>query len=54
MSINLTRFYYDDIGEKTKNLLPGSQVVEDVETTEADEFENKLKNQGITYVRIDL
>lgn len=45
MSCNLTRFYYD---------IDGWPVVEDIETTEADEYEEKLQEQEITYTRIDV
>jgi hypothetical protein len=45
MSCNLTRFYYD---------IDGWPVTEDIETTEADEYEEKLEDQDIEYTRIDL
>jgi hypothetical protein len=45
MSCNLTRFYYD---------IDGWPVVEDIETIEADEYEEKLDEQDITYTRVDL
>jgi len=45
MACNLTRFYYD---------IDGWPVTEDVETAEADEFENHLIDQDIPYERIDL
>jgi hypothetical protein len=45
MSCNFTRFYYD---------IDGWPVTEDIETIEADEYEEKLEEQDITYTRIDL
>ena len=45
MSCNLTRFYYD---------LDGWPVVEDIETIEADEFEQNLNDQDIPYTRMDM
>ena len=45
MSCNLTRFYYD---------LDGWPIVEDIETIEADAFEQSLQNEDISYTRVDL
>lgn len=51
MTSNLTRFYLESLGEGTMKF---NTVVEDVETIDADEFEAKLKEQNIDYIRIDL
>jgi hypothetical protein len=51
MSINLTRFYIESLGDGLPNY---QTVVEDVETIDADEFEAKLKEQELDYIRIDL
>jgi hypothetical protein len=49
MTTNLTRFYLEEEFE----YIAKAPVV-DVETTEADEFEQKLKDQDIIYTRVDL
>ena len=51
MTINLTRFYIDTEirGDDFKY-----RVIEDVETVEADEFEAKLKEENLSYLRTDL
>lgn len=50
MEPNLTRFYID-----ADNSVPNFKyrVVEDVETTEANEFEAKLQQENISYIRTD-
>jgi hypothetical protein len=51
MTINLTRFYIDkEIEAKDFKY----RVVEDVETVDADEFEAKLKEENLPYLRTDL
>jgi hypothetical protein len=51
MAINLTRFYIDkEIESKDFKY----RVIEDMETVEADEFEAKLKEENIPYLRTDL
>jgi hypothetical protein len=49
MATNLTRFYLEEEFE----YIAKTPVV-DVETTEADEFEQNLKDQDIIYTRVDL
>jgi hypothetical protein len=49
MATNLTRFYLEEEFE----YIAKAPVV-DVETTEADEFEQNLKDQDIIYTRVDL
>ena len=50
MTINLTRFYIDkEIEDKDFKY----RVIEDVETVEADEFEAKLKEENLPYLRTD-
>lgn len=53
MSSNLTRFYYDFDEECRTGCLNG-KAFDDVETTEADAFEEELKSQDIEYLRVDL
>lgn len=51
MTINLTRFYIDrDIEGKDFKY----RAIEDIETVEADEFEAKLKEENVSYLRTDL
>ena len=51
MTINLTRFYIDkEIEDKDFKY----RVIEDVETVDADEFEAKLKEENLPYLRTDL
>lgn len=52
MSANLTRFYYD-IDEDCRTGCFENKAFEDVETIEADAFENNLKTLDISYTRID-
>lgn len=60
MSCNFTRFYYceEDIDVKTflsRDIrLKRGIAFEDIETAEADAFEEKLKAEGEEYLRIDL
>jgi hypothetical protein len=49
MTSNLTRFYLEEEFEYV-----AKTPVIDVETTEADEVEQKLKDQDIIYTRVDL
>ena len=51
MSINLTRFYYEDLTDEPPRL---DQVFEDIDTDEADAHEAMLINQKIDYVRVQL
>jgi hypothetical protein len=53
MGSNLTRFYYD-FDEECRTGCLANLAFEDIETIEANEFEAKLKNQDIPYLRIDL
>ena len=51
MTINLTRFYIDkEIEDKDFKY----RVIEDVERVDADEFEAKLKEENLSYLRTDL
>lgn len=52
MSSNLTRFYFD-VDEDSRTGCFENKAFEDVETIEADLFENDLKLQEIPYTRID-
>lgn len=52
MGSNLTRFYYD-FDEECRTGCLSQLAFEDVETVEADQFEVKLKEQDINYLRID-
>jgi hypothetical protein len=60
VSCNLTRFYYceEDISVKAFLIrdmrLRHGIAFEDIETKEADAFEEKLKAEGEEYLRIDL
>ena len=51
MTINLTRFYIDT---EIKGADFKYRVIEDMETVEADEFEAKLKEENLSYLRTDL
>lgn len=51
MTINLTRFYYEDLTDEPPRL---DQVFEDIDTDEADAHEAMLVNQKIDYVRVQL
>ena len=53
MSTNLTRFYYDIDDEIRTGFLNG-KCFDDVETIEADAFEQQLKEKEIEYIRVDL
>lgn len=53
MSSNLTRFYYD-VNEDCRTGCFNGKIFDDVETVEADAFEEKLKLQDIEYIRVDL
>jgi hypothetical protein len=51
MTSNLTRFYL----EPSLDTSPESGLAfEDIETIEANEYEESLRQQGIEYIRIDL
>ena len=50
MTINLTRFYIDT---EIRGADFKYRVIEDVETAEADEFEGKLKEENLPYLRTD-
>ena len=51
MTVNLTRFYIDT---EIKGADFKYRVIEDMETVEADEFEAKLKEENVSYLRTDL
>ena len=51
MTINLTRFYIDT---EIRGADLRYRVIEDIETVEADEFEAKLKEENLSYLRTDL
>jgi hypothetical protein len=51
MLTNLTRFYIDT---EIKGAHFKYRVVEDVETADADEFEAKLKEENLPYLRTNL
>jgi hypothetical protein len=53
MSSNLTRFYFDFDDEQRTGCF-NNLSFEDVETIEADEYEDRLKSDDIPYTRIDL
>jgi hypothetical protein len=53
MVANLTRFYYD-FDEDCRTGCFVNLSFEDIETTEADLFEAKLRERGVNYTRIDL
>jgi hypothetical protein len=52
MSSKLTRFYFN-VDEDSRTGCFENKAFEDVETVEADLFENDLKLQAIPYTRID-
>jgi len=52
VSTNLTRFYYDFDDECRTGCLT-QLAFEDIETIEANQFEAKLKDQDIPYLRVD-
>jgi len=51
MGSNLTRFYFDKVTDETPE---PKQAFEDVETIEADKYEDLLIAAGIEFTRIDL
>lgn len=51
MTSNLTRFYLEPFFDAP---LESGLAFEDVETIEADTYEESLRQQGIEYIRIDL
>ncbi|MGA1646123.1 MAG: hypothetical protein ACO4AV_14225 [bacterium] len=51
MSANLTRFYLEPENDGTPE---SGMAFEDVETNEADLYEQSLQSKGIDYIRIDL
>ena len=51
MTINLTRFYIDT---EIKGANFKYRVIEDIETVDADEFEAKLKEENLPYLRTDI
>ena len=53
MSSNLTRFYLDFDQECRTGCLNG-KAFEDVEKSEADAMEERLQQEEISYIRIDL
>jgi hypothetical protein len=53
MGSNLTRFYFDFDDDCRTGCLNGLAFV-DMETIEADEYENELREQEIGYTRVDL
>ena len=60
MSCNITRFYYCDPSIDLKSFLRlehrsrNGLAFDDIETTEADAFEDSLIKEGELYLRIDL
>jgi hypothetical protein len=52
MGTNLTRFYLD-VDEDCRTGCLTNRAFEDVETIEADEYEKRLQEEEITYIRID-
>jgi hypothetical protein len=52
MTSNLTRFYFDFDDDCRTGCFEGLSFL-DVETIEADQYENELKSQDIAYTRID-
>lgn len=53
MSTNLTRFYYD-VDDDCRTGCFNGKAFEDVETVEADDFEEELQSKDIPYLRVDL
>ena len=53
MSSNLTRFYFDFDDERRTGCFSNLSF-EDVETIEADAYEDQLRSDDIPYTRIDL
>ncbi len=53
MSSNLTRFYYDFDEDCRTGCFQG-KVFDDVETIEADAFEQELISKDIFYTRVDV
>jgi hypothetical protein len=53
MASNLTRFYLDVDDDCRTGCLNG-KAFEDVETVEANEFEKRLQEREISYIRVDL
>lgn len=53
MTCDITRFYFDFDEDCRSGCLVGLPC-KDIETIEADQFEAKLKNENIPYVRVDL
>jgi hypothetical protein len=53
MSSNLTRFYYDFDEDVRTGCFQG-KIFEDVETIEADAFEQQLILKDIPYTRVDI
>jgi len=49
---NLTRFYYEVDQDCRTGCLNG-KAFDDVETIDADAFEEKLKSHDIDYLRVD-
>lgn len=52
MTSNLTRFYFD-FDEDCRTGCLNHLAFQDVETIEADTYEEELKSQDIPYTRID-
>lgn len=52
MAINLTRFYYD-YDARYQTALSPNLAFEDIETIDADKFEEQLKKEDVNYLRID-
>jgi hypothetical protein len=53
MTSNLTRFYFEFDEDCRTGCFEGLSFL-DVETIEADQYEQDLQNQDISYTRIDL
>ena len=52
MSLNLTRFYFDFDQDCRTGCLEGISFI-DIETVEADDYENDLKSKDLEYTRVD-
>lgn len=53
MSVKLTRFYYD-VDEEVRTACFEGKACDEVDSDKADEYEEYLKQKGVTYTRTDL
>jgi hypothetical protein len=53
MASNFTRFYFDVDPECRTGCL-NDKVIEDVEKSKADAMEERLQQEEISYIRVDL